>query len=134
MFRRAQMRRSSIAVLKIFLLLAVVCSSIPWGPTAHGEVLLQPVQLTRIAPDLLAQAQSSPAVRVRVILQLNGPISWLLNLLLNGIGVSIIDNLTSLNALVVELPGSLIGTLAGFSEVSYISPDRTAQSLGHITA
>src|SRR5688572_10472746 len=71
---------------------------------------------------------------VSVILQTDRPISSGLSAFLSGPGVTVRSTLNQLQARNVELPLSKINELASFTEASFISPDRSVKSLGHLTA
>jgi hypothetical protein len=85
--------------------------------------------------DLIAKAHSvTNTDTVKVILQLRAPMSSDLNSLLNSNGVHIRKTFNNLGAHLVEMPASLMDTVAGFSEVAYVSLDRPTQSMGHLSA
>lgn len=71
---------------------------------------------------------------VNVILQLNDKPGGRLNSLLTRNGAHIRAHFESFNFYHVELPTSAIEELAAYPEVNYVSLDRAANSLGHLTA
>src|SRR5439155_18159199 len=94
----------------------------------------QATQGKRVSSDLLEKAQGQKSEdTVKVILQLNGSMSGELNALLNSNGVHIRKTFNNLKAHAVEMPASLVETVAAFPEVSYISLDRPTQSAGHVS-
>jgi serine protease AprX len=72
--------------------------------------------------------------RVRVILQDRGDAGGNLRSLLRRNGVRVGHHFSRLNTRVVEVPAGMIDELAADPDVSYISPDREVQSLGHVSA
>ena len=69
---------------------------------------------------------------VQVILQLNASPSGRLNALLQRNGIHLKDEFKELHSLLVELPLSVVGELAQFDEVEFISPDREVHLFGHV--
>ena len=67
---------------------------------------------------------------VKVIVQLNGRISGPLNALLKGNGVKVKKNFVNFNTLAIELPASVVASLASFPEVAFVSVDSDVRSFG----
>src|SRR6185295_16274968 len=87
------------------------------------------------SPDLLEQAaQSQTDGTLRVILQLKAPMSSQLRALLNSSGGRVKANFKNLNAQSLEIPASILNTVAAFDEGLFISPNRETGSLGHLSA
>lgn len=90
---------------------------------------------SKVSADLSAKAHGSTNTdTVKVIVQLRAPMSGGLNSLLNSNGVHIRKSFQSLRAHVVDMPASIVDTVATFSEVSFVSIDRPTQSMGHLSA
>src|SRR3954468_2209593 len=91
---------------------------------------------SRVAGDLSDRVKhrKSDTETVKVIIQLNAPMSNLLKSVLKGTGVKVHGSFNKLNMQAVELPAKLVDTLSSFDELLYISPDREMKSLGHISA
>ena len=90
----------------------------------------------KASSDLIEKAHGAhSADPVKVIVQLNAPMSGQLNALLNRNGVhgakKIFDKL---NAQLIEMPANIVEAVAGFDEVAFVSPDRPTQSTGHLSA
>src|SRR6266568_3509516 len=91
-------------------------------------------QVRKVSSDLKAKvhdAQSDDTVKV--ILQLTAPMSADLNSLLNSNGVHVRKTFKTLGAHAVDMPASIVDTVACFPEVFYVSLDRPTASLGHIS-
>ena len=69
---------------------------------------------------------------VQVIIQLNSAPTGRLNALLQRNGVHIKDDFKELNSFSVELPSTVVGELADFSEVQFISADSDVHLTGHV--
>ena len=67
---------------------------------------------------------------VKVIVQLNDRISGPLNALLKGNGVKVKKNFVNFNTLAIELPASVVASLASFPEVEFVSVDSDVRSFG----
>jgi serine protease AprX len=67
---------------------------------------------------------------VKVIVQLNDQMSGPLKALLNGNGVKVKRTFNSFNAMAVELPASVVDSLASFPEVEFASVDSDVRSMG----
>src|SRR5947207_6844752 len=67
---------------------------------------------------------------VKVIVQLNDRISRPLKALLQGNGVKVKRSFVSFNTLAVELPASVVASLASFPEVEFASVDSEVRSMG----
>ena len=89
----------------------------------------------RVSSDLSAKAHSlTNNDKVKVIVQLRAPMSGSLNSLLNSNGVHVRKVFHNLGAQEVELPASIVDTVAAYDEVSFVSFDRPTQSMGHLSA
>src|SRR5712692_1218398 len=89
----------------------------------------------KASSDLQAKAHGpQSADAVKVILQLNAPMSGPLNAFLNRNGVHVRSTFRNLNAHAVEMPASIVDAVAAFDEVFFISLDRQTASLGHLSA
>ncbi|HEX3142402.1 MAG TPA: S8 family serine peptidase, partial [Pyrinomonadaceae bacterium] len=90
----------------------------------------------KASSDLIEKAHGAhSADRVKVIVQLNAPMSGQLNALLNQNGVhGARKTFDKLNAQMIEMPANIVEAVAGFSEVAFVSPDRPTQSTGHLSA
>src|SRR5947209_2240795 len=71
---------------------------------------------------------------VRVIVQTKEEPGANLRALLQREGVKDRANFRNLNTHVVELPASTVDELAADGDVSYVSPDREVNTLGHVSA
>lgn len=88
----------------------------------------------KASTDLLAQAaRSQPQDTLKVILQLKAPMSGALKALLNLKGARTKANFKNLNAQSLEIPASILESVAAFDEVFFISSDRQTASLGHLS-
>ncbi|HEX8183383.1 MAG TPA: S8 family serine peptidase, partial [Blastocatellia bacterium] len=87
-----------------------------------------------MSSDLMQRARGlrSKEQRVKVIVQLKERPRGQLNALLNRAGVHVTSEFENFNSQVIELPAGDLQELASYPEVSYISPDRDVQMLGHI--
>ena len=90
----------------------------------------------KVSSDLLAKAHGAKkADFVPVIVQLNGPMSGQLNALLNANGVHGAKQVfKNLSCQLMEMPASIVEAVSQFDEVVFLSPDRAAQSTGHLSA
>src|SRR5437868_5507123 len=89
----------------------------------------------KVSSDLLAKAHSlTNTDTVKVIVQLRAPIRSGLNSLLNSNGVHVRKALQTLNVQAIDMPASIVDTVAAFDEVSFVSFDRATQSMGHLSA
>src|SRR5687768_6399911 len=128
-------RTSLVFSLVLSLCLGIVIADNPlveWRAAASPGGKSKPAQgAKKVSPEL--QGKNGSGARARVILQLNGKPSGQLNALLNRNGVHVRAAFRNFNAQVVELPESLVGELAAFPEVNYVSVDRETQPLGHVS-
>src|ERR1043166_4449319 len=103
------------------------------GRRANAQLLK--LKSTKVSSDLSAKAHSlTSADTVKVIVQLRAPISGSLNSLLNSNSVHVRKVFQNLGASAVDMPAYLVDTVASYSEVSFVSYDRPAQSMGHLSA
>jgi serine protease AprX len=117
-----------------FSLLISVCAGIPVNHKVGAQLNLPSNQETKISSDLLGRSLGirNSDKPIKVILQLKERPQSRLTALLNRDGVQVTSNFENFNSKVMELPARDILELASFPEVSYISPDRDLQMLGHI--
>ena len=103
------------------------------GRSASGQLIkLKPA---KVSTDLAAKAHSlKNADIVKVIIQLRSPMSSSLNSLLNSNGAHVRKTFKNLNACAVEVPASIVDTIASYDEVSFLSFDRPTVSMGHLSA
>src|SRR5687768_6531168 len=88
----------------------------------------------KVAPDLREKTRKNAGQDVvKVIIQLNDRISGPLKALLQSNGVKVKRSFTSFNTLAVELPASVVDSLASFPEVEFVSVDSEVRSFGHVT-
>src|SRR5438874_1776312 len=132
-FRRAKIKRfHMVAWLTCLSLLLSLSGGIMVGDRAKAQLLGKPA---KASSDLLKKAHSlSNTDTVKVIVQLRAPMSSSLNSLLNSNGVHIRKSMQSLGAHAVDMPASIVDTVAAFDEVSFVSFDRPTQSMGHLSA
>jgi hypothetical protein len=106
------------------------------GGNAQAQLLQNLLQVTKLAPDLLNEAQGAKNGNdqsVSVIVQLNGQPSAQLSALLQQNGVSVRGTFQQLNSYAVQLPASMIRQLAALPEVEFVSKDAVVTALGHVT-
>src|SRR5437899_499630 len=129
-FRRVKIKRSHmVALLTCLSLVLSLSGGIMIGDHSHAQSLAKPA---KVSSDLSAKAHSlTNTDTVKVIIQLHAPISSGLNSLLNSNGVHIRKALQTLNVQAVDMPASVVDTVASFDEVSFVSYDRPTQSMGH---
>src|SRR5438874_11525480 len=132
-FRRAKIKRfHMVAWLACLSLLLSLSGGIMVGDRAKAQLLGKPA---KASSDLLKKAHSlSNTDTVKVIVQLGAPMSSSLNSLLNSNGVHIRKTLQNLGAHAVDMPASIVDTVAAYPEVSFVSLDRPTQSMGHLSA
>src|SRR2546421_540745 len=132
-FRRAKIKRfHMVAWLTCLSLLLSLSGGIMVGDRAKAQSLGNPA---KASSDLLKKAHSLTNTDiVKVIVQLRAPMSSSLNSLLNSNGVHIRKSMQSLGAHAVDMPASIVDTVAAFDEVSFVSLDRATQSMGHLSA
>src|SRR5207302_6335032 len=132
-FRRAKIKRfHMVAWLTCLSLLLSLSGGIMVGDRAKAQLLGKPA---KASSDLLKKAHSlTNTDTVKVIVQLRAPMSSSLNSLLNSNGVHVRKTFQNLGAHAVEMPASIVDTVAAFDEVAYVSLDRPTQSTGHLSA
>src|SRR5207237_2197550 len=99
-----------------------------------GGLLSDPitVQRQKIHPLLLLQAQDTPLSSARVIVQKSGP-SVLTSLLTTLVpGLTVVEDFQVVPAFVATVPLALLPTLAGLSDIRYVSPDGPIQVLPNL--
>jgi len=89
----------------------------------------------KISPVLRERIASTPVSTrtVKVVLQFNSSPGAAASAILSRANVRVRSELRNLNAKVVELPESAVNELADLGEVSFVSPDRQVESLGHLS-
>src|ERR1043166_5821835 len=129
-FRRAKLKRSHmVALLTCLSLVLSLMGGIMVSDRASAQ---SPAKPAKVSSDLWAKAHSlTNTDTVKVIVQLQAPISSGLNSLLNSNGVHVRKALQTLNVQAVDMPASIVDTVAAFDEVSFVSFDRATQSMGH---
>src|SRR5436305_508469 len=135
-FKRAKIKRAHIVASLTCLSLALLLSGgIMVGDRARAKTAGNSEKSAKVSSDLLAKAHGSKSSDVvPVIIQLNASMSGGLNALLDKNGVHGAKKiLKNLNVQVIDMPASLVDTVAAFDEVSYISLDRETRTLGHVT-
>ena len=123
-----------MAWLTCVAVLLSVCLSpgIMVGNRAKAQSTAKPA---KVSSDLSAKAHSlTNTDTVKVIVQLCAPMSSSLNSLLNSNGVHVRKTFQNLGAHAVEMPASIVDSVAAFDEVSFVSFDRPTQSTGHLSA
>ena len=127
--------RKFFAPLVVTKLLAIVFVALLFSSTTVNAQLLgiNVINTSKISPALSQSLQTTQSLTADVIVQLNAAPSLQLNLFLQLGGVVVKGRFTNLNMLAVELPIGLLGQLAAFPEVSYISANLPVVSHGHIT-
>src|SRR2546422_6150681 len=102
-FKRAKIKRSSIAIWLTCLSLASLCL-LP-GIMVGERVSAQSSNKKKGSPDLVSKAQSLTSTdTVKVIVQLRAPMSSTLNSLLNSNGVHVRKSFQNLGAHAVDMP------------------------------
>ena len=131
--QRSRIKRSrTVTWLTCLSLVLSLSGGIVVSDGASAQSLGKPA---KVSSDLLAKAHSiTNADRVKVILQLSAPMSGDLNALLNSNGVHVRKTFKNLNAHAVEMPASIVDSVAAFDEVAFVSLDRPTQSMGHLSA
>src|SRR3989441_3101886 len=131
-FKRAKIKRAHVvASLTCLSLVLSLSGGIMVGERARAQSLAK----RKLSSDLSAKAHSlTNTDTVKVIVQLQAPMSSSLNSLLNSNGVHVRKALQTLNVQAVDMPASIVDTVASFDEVSYVSYDRPTQSMGHLSA
>src|SRR5437764_4035197 len=132
--RRAKIKRfHMVAWLACLSLVVSLSGGIMVSEHASAQSLGKPA---KVSSDLLTKAHGSKnSDVVPVIIQLNASMSGGLNALLNKNGVHGAKKiLKNLNVQVIDMPASLVDTVAASDEMSYISLDRETRTLGHVTA
>ena len=85
----------------------------------------------KVANDLRERSRREPGANdLKVILQLNDRPSTELRALLRSNGVKIRKQFINFNTLALELPASVVESLASFPEVEFVSVDSEVRSLG----
>ena len=84
----------------------------------------------KVASDLREFVRKDAGPKVTVILQLNGSMSGQLNALLRSNGVKVNKHFVNLDAFAVEIPPSVVESLASFPEVSFVSLDSEIRTMG----
>src|SRR5437870_5117177 len=132
-FSRAKIKRARVVASLTCLSLALSLSGgIMVGDHARAQSTAKPA---KVSSDLSAKAHSlTNTDTVKVIVQLRAPMSSSLNSLLNSNGVHVRKTFQNLGAHAVEMPASIVDTVAAFNEVSFVSFDRPTQSMGHLSA
>src|SRR5437867_5723654 len=132
-FKRAKIKRAHVvASLTCLSLVLSLSGGIMVGDRARAQSLGRPAKLSS---DLSAKHHSlTNADTVKVIVQLGAPMSSSLNSLLNRNGVHIRKTSQTLGAHSVEMPASIVDTVAAFNEVDFVSFDRPTKSMGHLSA
>src|SRR2546422_469481 len=132
-FKRAKIKRAHVvASLTCLSLVLSLSGGIMVGDRARAQSLGRPAKLSS---DLSAKAHSlTNADTVKVIVQLGAPMSSSLNSLLNSNGGHVRKTFQTLGAHSVEMPASIVDTVAAFNEVDFVSFDRPTQSMGHLSA
>src|SRR6266567_1744564 len=127
-----KMKRYTATILTCLSLVLSLSGGIMVNDRAGAQSLSKP---TKVSPDLLGKAHSaSSADTVKVIVQLSAPMSGDLNSVLNSNGVHVRKTFQKLGSHAVEMPASIVDTVAAFDEVSYVSLDRPTLSMGHLSA
>src|SRR5438552_13028020 len=132
-FRRAKIKRfHMVAWLTCLPSVHSLSGGIMVGDRARAQSVGRPAKLSS---DLSAKAHSlTNADTVKVIVQLGAPMSSSLNSLLNSNGVHVRKTFQTLGAHSVEMPASIVDTVAAFNEVDFVSFDRPTKSMGHLSA
>jgi len=109
-------------------------------PRTSGQLLnlSQPLatvtQLVKVSTDLSGLLVSPTSARVKVIVQLNGPLTFTLKTLILAIGGQITDTYENFDTIAVNLPASSLLQLLTLPGVTYVSPDRAVAMMGHLSA
>src|SRR3989441_10143202 len=133
-FKRAKIKRAHVvASLTCLSLVLSLSGGIMVGDRARAQSLAK----RKVSSDLSAKSHSLTNTNtdtVKVIVQLGAPMSSSLNSLLNSNGVHVRKTFQTLGAHSVEMPASIVDTVAAFNEVDFVSFDRPTQSMGHLSA
>src|SRR3989441_7194483 len=132
-FKRARIKRAHIvASLTCLSLVLTLSGGIMVSEHATVQSLGKPA---KVSSDLSVKAHGlTNSDTVTVIVQLQAPMSSSLNSLLNSNGVHVRKTFQTMGAHAVEMPASIVDTVAAFDEVSFVSFDRPTQSMGHLSA
>ena len=119
----------TLRVLSVVLVSLLLVFGIIIGDKAGA----QSSGLDKLSPDLKELVISNSQSSVKVVIRFNTTrLSTTLKDLLNKQTV-VTNRLKNLNQWVVETRASLLPTISGFSEVTYISTDRETKQLGHLS-
>ena len=137
-------RTQAIAGITCLSLIFSLCCGIILTDIASAaskrEEGYRPERHRKVAQDLSERSQrgngqhgqngQSGQDTVKVILQLNGTMSFGLAALLRGNGVKVRKQFVNLNTLAVDLPASVVASLESFPEVEFASIDSEVRSFG----
>src|ERR1043166_8504045 len=148
-----RVRRSLVTrILLCLTLLLATCAGLHTPRAARAQEYASTLQVyaptgsVKISPDLLPRAGTAQtqrdadnattqgvAERVGVIIQTQGRLSASLEDFIAQQGGRVLSRFGSFNATAVDLPADAVSSLADFPEVRYISKDRPARLLGHVS-
>lgn len=105
------------------------------GSKTKASFTSQPTSADKVSADLrvrIANGISTGGETVSIVLQFNGKPSGKLNALLNRSGVHIKNTFRNLDAMVIEIPISMVDEFAAFGEIRHISQNDKAMPHGHL--
>jgi serine protease AprX len=112
-------------------------TTIPRGQSQSlnlSQTLSNTLEVVKISNDLTDLLQNSPSGRVDVIVQLDGPLSLLLKILIQAIGGQVTATFENFDTIAVNLPAISLLQLLTLPGITYVSPNRTIATTGHVSA
>jgi len=124
----------SVSVIQTLILLMMPLAPAQGQSLNLNQILQNTTQVVRVSEDLSDLLLHPSSGRVSVIVQLNGPLSLTLKILIGALGGEVTDNFENFDAIAVNLPATSLLQLINLPGITYVSPDRPTVTMGHLSA